>query len=121
MISRHPTVPRWRWALLLGAGVVLGLGTPKPARAQATVNAEAGLGGWYKPQQWVPVQVTDMNQGAPTRMEVRARFQTGDTAPVHRIPELRLAGSANERRTLYLRAPASYSAQSLVVEPRAFP
>src|ERR1051325_3926895 len=88
-----------------------------PAFAQATASAEAGLNRYYKAQHWIPVQVALTNQGAPAKVEVRGRFATGMAgAQESRLPERTLQSGANQVHTLYMRAPASYATQPLVVE-----
>src|SRR5207253_961580 len=83
------------------------------AHAQTTINADAGLDSYGKSSRWLPLQLTITNQGAATRVEARAHFGEG-LGPDHeyRTPELRLQGSANERHTLYLRAPLSFGGNS---------
>lgn len=89
----------------------------QPAAAQTTMTAQAGLEQYYKSEQWLPVQVNLTNQGQPVRAEVRARFATGgDSGSEYRIPQRELQSSANQNHTLYLKAPVSYSSQSLVLD-----
>lgn len=101
-------------AAMLAAGALL---PALPAAAQATLTAEAGLERWYKGSDWVPLLVTLTNQGAPARVEVRARFSAGPDNPgEYRLPERELRSSANEQHTLYLKAPMTYTTQALIVD-----
>jgi hypothetical protein len=116
MNLRLPSRP-WPWIAPLVAGLALGLLAPHAAQAQTTMDAEAGLDRFYKPQHWMPVQVTLTNQGPPTRVEVRTRFQQGmETPQEYRIPERALRSGAFERHTLYMKAPAGYVAQNIGLE-----
>jgi hypothetical protein len=105
----HLTLPGRRFWLGALAAVALGLLAPHPARAQTTMTAEAGLKQYFKPLQWFPIQVTLTNQGAPTKVEVRAQIQSGaDALQEYRIAPRELQSNANELHTLYIRAPMSY-------------
>jgi hypothetical protein len=100
--------------LLLFAAGLLGA---RPATAQTTITADAGLDHYYKSERWLPLQVRLTNQGLPARVEVRARFSMGNEGvDEYLLPERPLPGSANETHTLYIKAPSSYVAQPLKVE-----
>lgn len=108
-----PPIPCRRALLFLGAAL-LALLPPGTALAQTTLNADAGLDSYYKPDRWVPVQCTITNQGQATRAEIAARFQQGmESGHEYRIPEISLQGSANIRHTLYAKAPPGFAPQSL--------
>jgi hypothetical protein len=101
--------------LCMALGLTLWL--PGQARAQATLNADAGLEGYYKPRRWLPVQLTLTNQGAPARVYVRTRIAHGmEGDQEYRLPERVLPSNANERHTLYLKPPQTYTSQPLVLE-----
>ncbi|HTE19022.1 MAG TPA: hypothetical protein VK689_11665, partial [Armatimonadota bacterium] len=115
MKHRKHLFSAWSWAP--GLAVLTAVLLAMPARAQTTVSADAGLGQYYKSQHWVPVPITLTNQGAPARVEVRARFSQGtEGVQEYRIPERVLQNNANERHVLYMKGPRSYAAQTLVVE-----
>jgi len=89
----------------------------RPAGAQTTLNADAGLGGYYKSQRWLPVHTRLTHQGQPAKVEARARFTQGLRAHTEcRIPPHEVRSGANEERTLYIRTPMSYSSQPLALE-----
>lgn len=92
------------------------LAAPRPARAQATVSVDAGLSQNYRTEGWVPVRVTLTNQGAPARVEVRARFSSMGPVQEYRIPERELPNGANTLHTLYMKSPRAYGNQPLLVE-----
>ena len=105
------------WAASMPVALMLGTLFPQPARAQTTVEPTAGLGGYYRSQRWLPLQAVLTNQGTPTRVEVRARFAVGvEDAHEYRIPERTLQSGAIQGHTLYIQAPRSYSAQTLIVD-----
>lgn len=115
-MQHHRSLPRRAVTGLL-AGLALALLVPGPARAQATLTADAGLGGFYKPLRWLPAQVTLTNQGAPARVEVRARLAQGmEATPEYRLPERELQSGANQVHTLYLKSPMAYGSQTLAIE-----
>jgi hypothetical protein len=111
MIFRHSNC-RLLVAVLALAVLLCG---SAPAYAQATISVDAGLDGYFKPQRWMPVQVTLTNQGAPVRAEVRVRFTNNfeGSTQEHRIPTRDLPSGARQRHTLYIDAPFSYHAQAL--------
>ena len=98
--------------LALSGAVALG----RPAAAQVTMNADAGFERMYKSQRWVPVQVTLTNAGKPARVEVRARFSSGESPQEYRIPERTVPSNANETHTLCIKAPYHYSAQPITLD-----
>ena len=117
MNHRHSSSAPW----LLGSSLVFALAVavsaPQAARAQTTLNADAGLEGYYKSQRWFPVRATLTHQGQPAKVEVRGRFSQGlEGSSDYRIPPRELRSGANEQHMLYVRAPISYSSQPLVLE-----
>lgn len=99
------------------ASLALGAISALPASAQTTVQPEPGLDHYYKAQRWMPLRLTLMNQGPPTKVEVRARFSSGsEGAQEYRLPERDLQSSANRAHTLYMRAPFHYSTQPITVD-----
>ncbi len=101
------------------AASLLGLAAASLARsaeAQTTLSAQAGLEQHYKSEHWLPVQVTLTNQGEAVRVEVRARFASGEGGTEFRIPPRELQGQANQVHTLYIKSPVSYSTQALVLD-----
>src|SRR5687768_18578601 len=91
MHYRDLPLPLRRWPCIAPLALLTVLLLPGNARAQAVVTAEAGLDRYYKSQRWLPVQVTLTNQGAPARVEVRARMtDTGQGVHEYRIPEKEL-------------------------------
>lgn len=81
------------------------------------MQPEPGLDHYYKAQKWMPLRLTLMNQGSPTKVEVRARFSSGsEGSQEYRLPERELQASANRAHTLYMRAPFHYSTQPITVD-----
>lgn len=117
MIHTQPRSLIWLWtasALLSAAIAIL---APRGAAAQTTLVAEAGLGGYYKSQRWLPVNVRITHQGGPVKVEARARFTQGLRSHTEcRIPAHEVRSGASEERTLYIRTPMSYSSQPLTLE-----
>ncbi len=109
--ARRTPGARWSGVLLLLAASTLA----GPAAAQVAVNADAGLGQFYKSQRWLPLQLTVTNAGKPARVEVRARFG-GEAQQEYRLPEHTVQSNANEAHTLCLRAPYHYSAQPVALD-----
>lgn len=88
-----------------------------PAHAQATISVDAGLDGYFRAGHWLPVRVTLTNSGSPATVVVQARITAGlRGGDVATLPSRVLRSGANERHTLYARAPASFSAQPLSVD-----
>lgn len=112
---RHPALRLALAATAFGAGLLLA--APRAAQAQATATVSGGLSDYYRSESWVPVRVTLTNQGAPAKVEVRARFfSMGKGVEEYRIPERELPSSHNSLHTLYMRSPRSYGAQPLTVD-----
>jgi hypothetical protein len=105
------------WGACLLAALAVAAAAPRTARAQTSLNADAGLEHYYKSQRWFPLRVNLTHQGQPGKVEVRARFTQGlESAGDYRIPAHELRSGANEQQTIYVRAPMSYSSQPLLVE-----
>lgn len=104
----------------LAGAVLLGgmlLAAPRPAAAQATITVDPGLAQSYRSESWLPVRVTLTNQGAPARVEVRARFfAMGQGVQEYRIPPRELPSGANELHTLYMKSPRTYGSQPITVD-----
>src|SRR5690349_2856902 len=105
-LAPHARIRSWKIRLfqtVTWAGIVAivpGLLSPSAASAQTTVQPEAGLDHYYKAQRWMPLHLTLTNQGAPAKVEVRARFASGsDGAQEYRLPEQELQASANRAHT----------------------
>lgn len=105
------------WGVSLLVALAAAASAPRAVRAQTTLNADAGLDHYYKAQRWFPVRVNLAHQGDPAKIEVRARFTQGlENAGEYRIPARELRAGANEQRTLYVRAPLTFSTQPLLLE-----
>jgi len=105
------------WGTCFLAALAVAAAAPRTARAQTSLNADAGLDHYYKSQRWFPVRVNLTHQGQPGKVEVRARFTQGlENAGDYRIPAHELRSGANEQHTIYVRAPMSYSSQPLLLE-----
>jgi hypothetical protein len=105
---------RWILAAVAAAGL---LAASRPAAAQATMDAQVGLNGYYKAERWLPVQVILQNQGQPARVEVVGRFSASNGwVQEYRVPTRELPSNANQLHTLYIKAPTSYSAEPLTLE-----
>ncbi|MGV3721440.1 MAG: DUF7408 domain-containing protein [Actinomycetota bacterium] len=117
MIHTQPRSLTWLCAASVLLAAALAALAPRAADAQTTLTTEAGLGGYYKSQRWLPINVRLTHQGGPVKVETRARFTQGLRAHTEcRIPSHEVRSGASEERTLYIRTPMSYSSQPLTLE-----
>src|SRR5687768_6517293 len=84
-------------AFLLLAGAAFAQGP------NVSMSAEPSLGGYYKPNRWLPIHVWLDNQGQPADVEVSAELKDFQgQGPEYRLEIEQLPAPARRRYTLYM-------------------
>jgi hypothetical protein len=90
--------------LLLALAVASMAARPAPQNSPLTLTVEAGIGGWYRPTQWMPVQVNIDSQNIRLEGFLQVRVQSALSAEyetLYRSP-LNIANDGARRIFLYV-------------------
>jgi hypothetical protein len=117
-LSRHRTDRRTaaRRAALVATAALLGASARCGAAQTVSMSVEPGFGGYCKPDRWLPVGVSLVNNGPAAEVEVRATLPSYGNVPQteYRLPA-QLPGPAQRRYELYVQPAAGFNSGNLTV------